>query len=120
MKVSCFNSDNFDSTGQVGHLNFILFCVIFSTECCETTCPHFSSIGGFVGSVTSRVTGQTKKEWNLNSFPISISIGISFAIVSDWRAFIKLISTSRYSVILNQLRKGQAPGCEYGFKFRSV
>lgn len=49
----------------------------------DTTWPHFNNNGGFEGRVTSLVTGHTKKEWYLYSLPISISIGMSFEIISD-------------------------------------
>ena len=44
----------------------------------DITCPHLSSIGGSLGDEISFETGQTKSEWNLKSYPTSISIGISF------------------------------------------
>lgn len=50
------------------------------------TCPHFNSIGGLSGFVTSLETGHTKNEWYLYSLPISISIGMSLLITSDERS----------------------------------
>lgn len=37
-----------------------------------------SNIGGSLGDEISLDTGHTKREWNLKSYPTSISIGISF------------------------------------------
>jgi len=40
--------------------------------------PHLSSIGGSLDDEISLDTGHTKSEWNLKSYPTSMSIGISF------------------------------------------
>lgn len=104
INISYFKSINFDSIGQVGHLNFCLFYVILSADILDITWPHYRSIGGLSGLVTSLETGQTKKEWYLNSFPKSTSIGISFDITSEERSYKYLIYTSSNLIIFYQFR----------------